>query len=134
LFDAPDPGDCYRRAQTIVPQQALATTNSHLAIDQGRLLARSLWKEIIAEIPDPANQSAAFVTAAFEQVLSRRPSDEEARVCQEFIEKQTALYQAEGSKPVNVKDQVTASADPLMRARESLVRTLFAHNDFVTIR
>ncbi len=30
LFDAPDAMDCYRRTETILPQQALALTNSEL--------------------------------------------------------------------------------------------------------
>ncbi|NBV25453.1 MAG: DUF1553 domain-containing protein, partial [Proteobacteria bacterium] len=30
LFDAPDPNDCYRRTRSVIPQQALALTNSKL--------------------------------------------------------------------------------------------------------
>jgi len=40
LFDAPDPTDCYRRDESIVPQQALALANSKLSYTQARLLAR----------------------------------------------------------------------------------------------
>ena len=46
LFDAPDPCECYRRTESLVPQQALALTNSRLAVDQGRLLARALSAEV----------------------------------------------------------------------------------------
>ena len=46
LFDAASPNECYRRSESIVPQQALALTNSSLSLSQSRLLARKLWKEV----------------------------------------------------------------------------------------
>ena len=68
LFDPPDPCDCYRRSESIVPQQALALTNSRLMLDHSRLLARKL----AARAPQEAD--ATFLRVAFEQVLARPPT------------------------------------------------------------
>src|SRR5581483_7345593 len=97
LFDAPEAGECYRRTRTIVPQQALALTNSDLVHEVSGRLAQSIAAE---EQKDPR----AFVTSAFERILSRRPSEAELRLCAEFL-----------------------GADG--RGREGLVRALLNHND-----
>jgi hypothetical protein len=125
LFDAPDPCECYKRTESLVPQQALALTNGRLAIDQGRLLARRLSAE--------AAEGPAFVVAAFEQVLTRRPTAREQALCLDFLHKQADLFRKAGRAP-SAAGAVVPSGDPMMRARESLVRSLFSHNDFITLR
>ena len=42
LFDAASPVECYKRSESVVPQQALALANSPLTQTQSRLLARKL--------------------------------------------------------------------------------------------
>ena len=129
LFDAPDPSDCYRRTVTIVPQQALAMANSAIARNQSRLLARRLSEQVEGE--------SAFIIAAFEQILSRTPSGAEQTRCREFLQKQRQLVRSvrlKSSADKSHKNTVVPSANPLMRAKESLVHVLFSHNDFVTIR
>src|SRR4030095_5108516 len=42
LFDAANVNDCYRRSESVIPQQALAIANSPLSLTQSRLLARRL--------------------------------------------------------------------------------------------
>jgi hypothetical protein len=123
LFDAADPSDAYRRHGSITPQQALALTNSRLVVDQSRRLARRV----------AAASDAEFVTAAYEQVLSRAPSPAERAACEAFLRRQEGLFRA-SPVPAAVKDSVEPSPDPASRARESLVRALFSHHDFVTIR
>lgn len=131
MFDAPDPCDCYRRAASIIPQQALALTNSQLALNQSRLLARKLGNQLTLA---PSNESA-FIDAAFEHLLSRLPTDQERLACLEFLHKQVELFRESKVQPVaDGNPQVSASGDPAMRARESLIRVLFNHDDFVTIR
>lgn len=133
LFDAPSPNDCYRRSESIVPQQALALTNSSLALGQSRLLARQLWQEVSADkSPQPR-----FVRAAFLQILSRPPADAELAVCQQFLTTQAATFFdtsklttfVGGAAPV-----VKPATDPQQRARENLIQVLMNHNDFVTVR
>jgi len=134
LFNPPEPGECYRRTDSVVPQQALALMNSKLTTDEARLLARKL-SEQLDNNSGPNEQ--AFVTAAFEQVLSRKPRPAEITACQSFLQKQVGLYTA---NPTTTPDPKTAdgalapATEPAKRARESLVHTLFSHSDFVTIR
>ena len=66
LFDAPSTTECYRRIETIVPQQALALVNSPLAIEQSRRLAARLNSAVGAA--NDAATATAFIDAAFERV------------------------------------------------------------------
>jgi hypothetical protein len=116
IFDAPDPCDCYRRSESLVPQQALVLTNSQFMLDASQALARQL----------PAAHEAAFVVAAFEQVLTRPPTAAEREACLGFLKKQVDLYQTAGGK--------ATPAEQALRARTSLVRALFNHDEFVTLR
>ncbi|MFO1092792.1 MAG: DUF1553 domain-containing protein [Planctomycetaceae bacterium] len=118
LFDAPDPGECYRRTKTVVPQQALALTNSTLVHVQSEALAARLS----TESSTAADPETAFITAAFEDILTRPPADAELERCQTFLSQQ--LTQVATDK----------TPDPTASSRASLVRALFNHNDFVTVR
>jgi hypothetical protein len=110
-----------------MPQQALALTNSQLAIQQSRLLARKLSGK---------QDDAAFIVAAFEHLLSRGPSEKEASACREFLQKQAELYRKTDPKELKALSPgaIPPSPDPVLRARESLVRVLYNHNDFITVR
>ncbi|MDP7205764.1 MAG: DUF1553 domain-containing protein, partial [Pirellulaceae bacterium] len=131
LFDPPDPCDCYQRSSSVVPQQSLALINSRLVLDQSRLLARGLVEELSA---DGIFSDGEFIQALFEQVLSRQAGGEEVIACLEFLEKQKVLFRAADlAAEITPEGRVAPSADPAMRARESLVRALFSHNDFITI-
>jgi hypothetical protein len=131
LFDAASVTECYRRSESIVPQQALALANSSLALAQARLLAHSLSQKV------EKSDAAAFVKAGFEQVLSRPPTDPESAACVKFLDEQTALL-ADGKKlTASVgapASPVHPAADPAQRARENLIHVLMNHHDFVTIR
>lgn len=109
VFDAPDPGECFRRTSTVMPQQALALSNSQLIHSAGKSTVAAIG--VVTEVDDPT-----FVTQAFRRILSRTPSSEEQMAAIRFLQDQT---------------QQTSSPNT---ARESLVRVLFNHNDFVTIR
>lgn len=151
LFDPPDPSECYRRTNSIMPQQALATTNSLLVVRQGRLLARKLWDALRAEpamqeVTEAGALNEAFITAAFERVLSRQPRSGELAVCRDFLAKQTTLYTESAAAITDAHAAATpkdaaqsaivelAATEPAARARESFVRSLFGHTDFVTLR
>lgn len=131
LFDAASVTECYRRSESLVPQQALALANSSLALEQSRRLARSLSQKL------GTSDAAAFIRVGFEQVLSRPPTVEESAACVQFLHEQTALLSA--GKKLTASDgaavsSVPAAADPAQRARENLIHVLMNHNDFVTIR
>ncbi len=137
LFDAPDPGDCYRRTESIVPQQALAMTNSRILANSSRLAAWKLAQTIGLDKNRSTSPDNAFITAAFEQILSRSPTLSERTACEEFLQTQTSLYNRTDPEQRSVRPaegDVASSDKPAMRARESLIHVLFSHNDFVTIR
>lgn len=134
LFDAPDVCDCYRRTQSIMPQQSLALTNSELVRRESRRLAFILTAEIDAESTSDESRSQDFVERAFEQILSRSPTAAELAACLEFLHSQTAfLARALAAGPV-APPTVTPPHSPVMRARESLIRALFNHHDFVMLK
>jgi hypothetical protein len=127
LFDVANPAECYRRQPSIMPQQALALANSPLAWSQARVLAGALEK----------SSKDSFVTAAFEQLLSRPPTDQERATCEVFLKEQAQRLSDPAKLEAFAADEsasVAPSPDPQQRARESLVHVLLNHNDFVTIR
>src|SRR5205807_246077 len=84
-FDAASPTECYERRDSVIPQQALALHNSAVALAQARFLAG-----LLSDGPAGATPSA-FVTAAFEQVLGRPPSDAERERSERFLREETDL-------------------------------------------
>ena len=130
LFDAANVEACYRRDESVVPQQALALANSPLALAKARELAGRITAE-------SKGDDSTFVIAAFERVLGRAPTDRERASTVAFLAEQAAKL-ADPSRLVPFDDGpscgVAPSADPRQRAREGLVRVLFNHNDFLTIR
>ncbi len=136
LFDLANPNECYRRRESVVPQQALALTNSAMALNQARLLARDLSNRDRLEANRQEGKTA-FITAVFEAVLGRSPSNGELAACRRFLSRHTKLlkntteltaFTSGGPK------KLAPAAEPRLRARENLVHVLFSHNDFVTIR
>ena len=140
LFDTASVTECYRRSESIVPQQGLALANSPLAIEQARRAAAAL-----AKLDSGNGDAGPFVVRAFEQVLSRAPSAAEQAECLKFLQEQAAALtaQANNAAPAETKTDATGakpdaitppSTDPRQRARESLLLVLLNHHDFVTIR
>jgi Protein of unknown function (DUF1553)/Protein of unknown function (DUF1549) len=129
LFDAAAVTECYRRKESVVPQQALALANSELTLRHARLLARELAAKA-------GGDPAAFTTAAFERVLSRPPTAEELAECAAFLTQQTGRYTGSATNPAagNDTDGRLPSANPALHARENLVHVLMNHTDFVTVR
>ena len=133
LFDVADPNACYRRRESVVPQQALALMNSALALDQSRLLSETLTRQT-GEVDDDANNSA-FVTAAFETVLNQSPTAMEMAASLKFLRNQsTSPLTNSAVFPAGGQSQRGPSPKPHLRARENFIHVLFSHNAFVTIR
>jgi hypothetical protein len=108
-FDNASVFDCYRRRESVTPQQALALANSRIP----RECADALVKR-----PAMSGDDRTFVTRAFHTILSRPPSPEEEGAALESL---TTLAAAQ-EKP-----------DP-SRARALLLQALMNHNDYVTLR
>lgn len=135
MFDSANVVECYRRSESIVPQQALAMTNSPLTLAQARLLAKKLTAEVGVEAtPEVISR---FIGIAFEQILSRPATSQETHECTTFLATQTQRFaDAKGltSFVGGATTHVPPAAAPHQRARENLIHVLLNHNDFVTIR
>src|SRR5205085_3143686 len=84
LFDNANVNECYRRSESVIPQQALAVANSTLSFSQSRLLARRLSPSFG---PDD-DSDRHFVQSAFKQILSRAPQADELATCERFLAEQ----------------------------------------------
>lgn len=131
VFNAANPEECYERAASIVPQQALALANSGLSYRQARVLARKLSKT------NPRG-NRDFVQATFETILGRPPAPQELRMSEAFLDRQASLLEANLSdslaKESRTRAEIPPSTDSRMRARESFVHAMISHNDFVAVR
>ena len=125
IFDVADPNSCYRRKESVVPHQALAKMNSELMQNSARHLASQL-----------SGDNNTFIKAGFETVLNRAPTQEELKLCEQFLnDHQTILTTDKSDKFPNKSGAIQAPAtDAQARARENLIHVLFLHNDFVTVR
>jgi hypothetical protein len=129
IFDAAGVTECYRRKESILPQQALALANSDLSLRLARRLARALSIE-------SGSNSSDFVSAAFAHVLARFPTDAERAECLGFLGNGAAWTNHDRAQTARANDAEckVAATDPVVRRRESLVHVLLNHHDFVTIR
>ncbi|MDC0049378.1 DUF1553 domain-containing protein [Verrucomicrobia bacterium] len=109
IFNDADHLQCYRRSESIVPQQALALSNGKVPIEMAEKIAGLV-------------NSEDFVGIVFELLLGRRPDAAERRECE------TTLADLEAAAIEAKKPNAT------QRARRGLVLALFNHNDFVSIR
>jgi hypothetical protein len=116
VFDNANVLECYRRTESIVPQQALALWNSKLALTSAGKTNDALH----ARLKDA--DDARFVTAAFEAVLGTTPTPDELATCLETLTELRAALK-------DMKD-----AEQTKRARLQVVQALINHNDFVTVR
>ena len=116
MFDDANVLDCYRRGESIVPQQALALENSPFATAMaGKIAAR-------IAAASPSASDAEFIRTTFVTVLSVAPKVEEQATMSELLQRMTELARTK-NRP-----------NPEILARTNLVQTLINHNDFITIR
>ena len=122
VFNPASVEECYERQHSIIPQQALAMSNSRLALKRGRELAAVISRDTDALKADSADK--AFTVSAFERILNRSPVDAECDACEQTLEELMTAAAKQG---------MTEDA-ARQRARENLVQVLLNHNDFITIR
>jgi hypothetical protein len=113
-FDEAAVKECYRRDESIVPQQALALTNSGLVHDAALRIAGLLFET-------GATGEEAFIRSAYAYVLGIKASAAELAACSRAMEawRRAAL---------------PAKKDAHAMARVNIVWALLNHNDFVTLR
>ena len=108
-FDEALVKECYRREQSIVPQQALALTNSSLVLTLAPKIAQNFFKH--------ESEEKTFIIAAFQVLLGVTPSEHEIELSQASLRRWESV-------PGNGSDS----------ARAQFIWTLINHNDFVTLR
>jgi hypothetical protein len=116
MFDDASVLECYRRAESVVPQQALALENSPSAT----AMAEKIAERIAAANPTASDRD--FLRAGFLTVLAVEPSEAELATVLDGLDRLTGIARREGR------------ANPEARARTRLIHALLNHNDFVTVR
>lgn len=116
MFDDADHLQCYRRSESIVPQQALALSNSKLS----HTSATDIEKRITATLTEDDRE--AFIRESFFLLLGRHATPDESVACREFFDQIAQLRTTAGSPPDG------------QRARRQFIHSLLNHNDFVSIR
>jgi hypothetical protein len=114
MFDNADVLACYRRSESIVPQQALAMSNSELSMK----MAQRIGDRIFASLEE--HDRGSFIAAVFQTLLARPATEEEAKECERFLAELDRLAAQEERDP--------------SRGRTRLVHAILNHNDFITIR
>ncbi|MFN3159275.1 MAG: DUF1553 domain-containing protein [Rubinisphaera brasiliensis] len=113
-FDEASVAECYQREQSVVPQQALALSNSRLVLESAGKIAERLTAEIDKS---QAESDQKFIQQAFLQLLGFEAEPEEVAGCLAALKNWENL--PDGSR---------------QSARSNLIWTLLNHNDFVTLR
>jgi hypothetical protein len=113
-FDAAGVEECYRRHETVAPQQSLALANSRMV----QTLTGSIGERLSVE------SHSEFVTAAYETILGRAPSSVELSIT---IDACVALVEQLGKQ--GLKPAVART-----RAHQHVAHVLVMHNDFLVIR
>ena len=108
-FDEAMVKECYQREQSIVPQQALALTNSKLVLDASGQIALRLSEMAVDE--------SSFIRKAFIVLLGIDASEAEIAVSHKALESWQQLPE-----------------QSVENARAHFVWALVNHNDFVTLR
>ncbi len=119
-FDEALVKECYRREQSIVPQQALALTNSRLVLDAARPIAEQLTRKL--STLGGSTDDPAFVRTAFVVLLGAESSAAEAAAMTRALAEWKQLPEAR------------QDSDATLWARANLVWVLLNHTDFVTLR
>ena len=121
MFDAPSIEECYRRDETIVPQQALALTNSGVALARAAEIAAAIDKEVgESDTPRPSLRGSRPSSGCWAEL---RRTCEQAE-CAGGLDRLRSVFAAENQ----------AGPVPHRKARAALVHVLVNHNDFVSIR
>ncbi|MFN0195301.1 MAG: DUF1553 domain-containing protein [Planctomycetaceae bacterium] len=113
-FDEALVKDCYRREQSIVPQQALALTNSRLTLDAAPQIAQRL--------SGIATDDAEFIRTAFLVILGIQANDAEVAASQTALDDWRKLAEA------------SQDGQSFIDGRAYFIWVLLNHNDFVTLR
>lgn len=112
---------CTRREASVSPVQSLALMNSEFVFENARAAARRVLDSPPARVAGLSPH--ALTRSAYGLVLSREPTDDEARLGQEHLESQRLLYAR-----ANASEE-----EALERSVERLVHVLVSSNEFLYV-
>ena len=115
-FDDANVLECYKREESILPQQALTLSNSKIAWS----MAEAIHTQLQLKLSQASDKE--FIQASFRLLLGSEPNDAEIAQCLDIF--------AAWNSANPVKQNAAGNA----RARLLLVHSLINHNDFVTVR
>ncbi len=119
IFDAANVTECYRRHETIVPQQALALNNSAMVLNRAGEIALLIDRQVGSH----TSVRGAFVESAFARILGRLPTEAERAECAAGLIRLAEAFAQDSKARARRKHM-----------RRALVHVLLNHNDFVSIR
>jgi len=117
-FDNANVLACYRRSESIVPQQALALVNSKISLEAAQKLNQILHEKHL-NLSDKS-----FVKMLFEYLLAREATDQEIDACTNFLNQLSTKQATDG-------EQIHRASTAI---RERLVHAMLNHHEFITIR
>ena len=118
MFDDADLLQCYRRSESVVPQQALALSNSRLAFESAGEIAKRIESSLNAS--ERADEKK-FIKRSFQFLLARDAAEDEVAECLRYFSQWEDLEKDSGGK---------AS----LSRRAGFVHALLNHNDMISIR
>lgn len=119
MFDEASVNECYRRDQSIIPQQALALSNSSFVIDATPKIVERLRQPAVVGGSPP--DDVEFIKKAYYILLGVRASEEEVIASASAMEAWRELPEAKADESVDL-------------GRRYFVWALLNHTDFVTVR
>lgn len=134
-FDDADHLQCYRRGETVVPQQALAMANSRLTREYAEHIAAHLTEQLNEDETD-----AEFAALTFYLLMGRETTAHERAILARFRKQWHEMHPASASTATRQPDESNVATDTSEASpnqaqyRTWLVHSLLNHNDFLTIR
>ncbi len=129
-FDAPSREECTaERPVSSSPQQALALLNDPIFVEAARVFA----ERVLKEGPTSTTERIGF---AFQEALSRAPTDEEAQIVSKLFEKHVEEFTADPDAAAAFiavgESPVPEGADPVeLAAWTSVTRTVINLHEFI---
>jgi hypothetical protein len=116
MFDEALVTECYRRDESIVPQQALAMSHSRIVLENVPAIAKRIQKHAM-------DSSEQFIRIAFAWILGLEPTGDELELCRAML--------SEDSE----SDGIQTGDETAMRfsRQEELVWVLLNHHHFLQV-
>ena len=111
-FDAPSREECAaERPRSNIPQQALVLLNDPVFVEAARVFAEKILKSDQASDEDK-------ISFAFQNALTREPSDDEIKVIQNLLKNQRQRYKEDNKSAIDLLKTGMSKYDPSIEVSE----------------